>query len=224
MIVDSKKQGSFQALGEVLMSFMEQLRGNSTWTARDAQDALALAHAGDAGEGVGAVTEKLAARAKAEKKIQVKERWFSGARALVTAASFGLLTWVLSNKTASMEWYETLAVAGELCQGFATLHAELSALGRSLKSSYQKGIGSLSAKALKVKTFFADMARWVYRYVFAPVGRVAVTIGTWLYNAVGRIGKALITGIRSFASMVASGIKAGLIATYEKTIGRAVIL
>jgi len=121
-----------------------------------------------------------------------------------------------------MEWYETLAIAGELCQGFATLHNELLVLGRLLKLSYQKGISLLSVKALKVKTFFADMARWVYRYVLAPVDRVAVMISTWLYNAVGRIGRALITGICSFASMVASGIKSGLIAAYKKMIGQAV--
>jgi len=69
MIINSTKQGSFQALGKVLMLFMEKLHGNAIWTAQDAQDALALAHAGDAGEGVGAVTKKLTAHAKAEKKI-----------------------------------------------------------------------------------------------------------------------------------------------------------
>jgi hypothetical protein len=168
---------------------------------------------------VGAITQELAEAARKEKGIQLKERWFSGARAIVTAVSIGVLTWVFSNKATEMEWYETLAMAGQLLQGFAGLHTELSALGASLKAVFAQG----SAQQ-KIKDLFAPMARWVYKYVLAPVAKFAVAVSTWLFTALSRIGGALITGIREFASYVAKGVKSGLITAYETTVGRAVTL
>ncbi|KAJ8111988.1 hypothetical protein OPT61_g5546 [Boeremia exigua] len=217
MIVDGAKVGSYQVLGETLIAYMEKVRDKATWTARDAQDALALAHASEAQGKVGAVTQELADAAKKEKGIQLKERWFSGARAVVTAVSIGVLTWVFSNKAASMEWYETLAMAGQLCEGFAGLHSELSALGKSLKAVFmQNNIQQ------RIKDFFAPMARWVHKYIFSNVAKFAAAVSTWLFTALPRIGGALITGIRQFASYVANGVKNGLITAYDKTIGRAV--
>jgi hypothetical protein len=223
-IMDDKfKSNSYQNLGEVVVGFMEELRGKAQWTAADADHALALLDVSDEVGAVGNAGQELANQAQKDGMV-LKSPWLSGVRAIVTAASLGLLTWIMSNKAAEMEWYETLALAGQMCEGFATLSLELSALGKTIKHVHEETVTQASEKLSLIKEYFADKARWVYANILAPIGRKIVAVATWLCGAVRRFGGQLITGIRTFASTVANGIKKGLVVAYEATIGKAVVL
>ena len=194
MLVDNAKPQSFQTIGEYTVQLMDDLGKDGTrWSAREADARLAVLDAQRVR--ANAVAEAAGAGLEAPewyRGIPWKEGFMSYIRSAVTVVALGGLTYLFTQNAGKMEWDEQLALFGQIAEGFASVRVTMAKMAGATKSAAM-GVGS-----------------FLNKWFLAPLGRLCRFVGNWLYNAVGRLGRDIINGIRALLVTIKDLVAAGL--------------